>query len=122
MTYDFFHSRCLVAVLLLALAHAACAQTPAVPAAAKPSDAFGEMTTLEQFGGPSSGTYKPTEAEKLNAGPTAEGVITEDYAVRLRAMGAWLKVKGEAIYGCGGTVWGSEFGDHGKVGGKWTKA
>ena len=25
---------------------------------------FSEMTTLEHFGGPSSGTYKPTDAEK----------------------------------------------------------
>ena len=54
----------------------------------------------------------------LNVGPTAEGVITEPYASRLREMGAWLKVNGEAIYGCGGTVWGDEFGDYGKVDGK----
>ena len=54
----------------------------------------------------------------LNVGPTAEGVITEDYASRLQAMGEWLKVNGEAIYGCGGTVWGTEFGDFGTVDGK----
>ena len=51
----------------------------------------------------------------LNVGPTGEGVITEDYASRLRAMGEWLKVNGEAIYGCGGTPWGTEFGDYGMV-------
>jgi len=54
----------------------------------------------------------------LNVGPTAEGVITEPYASRLREMGAWLKVNGEAIYGCGGTAFGTEFGDYGKVDGK----
>ncbi len=54
----------------------------------------------------------------LNVGPTAEGVITEDYATRLRQMGAWLKVNGEAVYGCGGTAFGTEFGDYGTVNGK----
>ena len=28
------------------------------------AEMFGEMTTLDSFGGPSSGTYKPTESEK----------------------------------------------------------
>ena len=54
----------------------------------------------------------------LNVGPTCEGIITEEYASRLRAMGAWIKVNGEAIYGCGGTPWGTEFGDYGMVDGK----
>ncbi len=35
----------------------------------------------------------------LNVGPTAEGVIPEESAVRLREMGRWLKVNGEAVYG-----------------------
>jgi alpha-L-fucosidase len=34
----------------------------------------------------------------LNVGPTAEGRIPEPSAVRLRAVGQWLKVNGEAIY------------------------
>jgi alpha-L-fucosidase len=39
----------------------------------------------------------------LNVGPTAEGIIPEPSVERLRAMGEWLRVNGEAIYGCGPT-------------------
>jgi alpha-L-fucosidase len=35
----------------------------------------------------------------LNVGPTAEGVIPEPSVTRLKEMGAWLKINGEAIYG-----------------------
>ncbi len=35
----------------------------------------------------------------LNVGPMADGTIPEIQMRRLRAMGAWLKVNGEAIYG-----------------------
>jgi alpha-L-fucosidase len=35
----------------------------------------------------------------LNVGPMADGTIPEIQMCRLRAMGAWLKVNGEAIYG-----------------------
>jgi alpha-L-fucosidase len=35
----------------------------------------------------------------LNVGPTAEGVIPKASVARLREIGAWLKVNGEAIYG-----------------------
>ena len=35
----------------------------------------------------------------LNVGPTAEGVIPTPSVERLRAMGAWLAVNGEAVYG-----------------------
>ncbi|KAK7484425.1 hypothetical protein BaRGS_00024310 [Batillaria attramentaria] len=34
----------------------------------------------------------------VNVGPTKEGVITPIYEERLRQMGSWLKVNGEAIY------------------------
>lgn len=54
----------------------------------------------------------------LNVGPTGEGEIAEPYSKRLLQMGAWLKTNGEAIYGCGGTAWGTEFGDYGMVNGK----
>ena len=39
----------------------------------------------------------------LNVGPTADGVIPEPSAERLRAIGAWLQVNGEAIYGTQGS-------------------
>jgi len=35
----------------------------------------------------------------LNVGPTAEGIIPQPSVERLREMGAWLQVNGEAIYG-----------------------
>jgi len=35
----------------------------------------------------------------LNVGPTAEGVIPQPSVDRLLAMGAWLQVNGEAVYG-----------------------
>lgn len=37
----------------------------------------------------------------LNVGPTAEGVIPQPSVERLEAIGDWLKVNGEAIYGGG---------------------
>jgi alpha-L-fucosidase len=39
----------------------------------------------------------------LNVGPTGEGVIPGQSLERLREVGAWLKVNGEAIYGTTGT-------------------
>jgi alpha-L-fucosidase len=35
----------------------------------------------------------------LNVGPTAEGIIPQPSVERLQAMGDWLQVNGEAIYG-----------------------
>jgi alpha-L-fucosidase len=46
----------------------------------------------------------------LNVGPTGEGEIPAPSAERLRAMGRWLKVNGEAIYGVGPTPFGAEVG------------
>jgi alpha-L-fucosidase len=37
----------------------------------------------------------------LNIGPTAEGVVPAAHVERLQAMGKWLKVNGEAVYGTG---------------------
>ncbi len=39
----------------------------------------------------------------LNVGPTAEGLIPAPSVARLREMGAWMKVNGEAIYGTMGS-------------------
>ncbi len=39
----------------------------------------------------------------LNVGPTAEGLIPEESVVRLREIGRWMRVNGEAIRGTRGT-------------------
>jgi alpha-L-fucosidase len=46
----------------------------------------------------------------LNVGPTAEGVIPQASQDNLRAVGRWLKVNGDAIYGAGPTPFGDELG------------
>ena len=46
----------------------------------------------------------------LNVGPDGEGVIPQPSQDTLRAVGRWLKVNGEAIYGAGRTPFGEEFG------------
>ncbi len=42
----------------------------------------------------------------LNVGPTAEGEFPAESAERLQAMGTWMKVNGEAIYGTKASPWG----------------
>ena len=46
----------------------------------------------------------------LNVGPTAEGVVPQPSQDNLRAVGRWLKVNGESIYGAGPSPFGPEFG------------
>jgi len=46
----------------------------------------------------------------LNVGPRADGVIPARGAEHLRAVGEWLKVNGEAVYGAQRTPFGEEFG------------
>jgi alpha-L-fucosidase len=46
----------------------------------------------------------------LNVGPTAEGVIPQAPQDNLRAVGRWLKVNGDAVYGAGPTPFGDELG------------
>ena len=46
----------------------------------------------------------------LNVGPTSEGEIPGPEADRLKEVGTWLKVNGEAIYGCGPSCYGAEYG------------
>jgi alpha-L-fucosidase len=46
----------------------------------------------------------------LNVGPTAEGVIPQPSQDSLHAVGRWLKVNGESIYGAGTTPFGNELG------------
>jgi alpha-L-fucosidase len=46
----------------------------------------------------------------LNVGPDATGVIPQPEVDRLKKIGQWLAVNGEAIYGCGPTAFGAEDG------------
>jgi alpha-L-fucosidase len=46
----------------------------------------------------------------LNVGPTGDGIIPTPEVERLQAMGDWLKINGEAIYGAGRTPFGDELG------------
>jgi len=46
----------------------------------------------------------------LNVGPDANGVIPQPSQDILRAVGRWLAVNGEAIYGAGRSPFGAEFG------------
>jgi alpha-L-fucosidase len=48
----------------------------------------------------------------LNVGPTSLGVIPADCQSNLLAVGRWLKVNGEAVYGAGRSPFGEEFGDY----------
>jgi alpha-L-fucosidase len=46
----------------------------------------------------------------LNVGPDAKGNIPDQSLERLSAVGKWMKVNGEAIYGTTSTPFGEEFG------------
>lgn len=46
----------------------------------------------------------------LNVSPTDEGTVPPEQIERLKAIGAWLKVNGESIYGCKPTIFGAESG------------
>jgi alpha-L-fucosidase len=46
----------------------------------------------------------------LNIGPMATGQVPEPEVVRLREVGRWLAVNGEAIYATGPTLFGDEAG------------
>jgi alpha-L-fucosidase len=46
----------------------------------------------------------------LNIGPDSHGIVPAAEVERLQAMGKWLKVNGEAIYGTSPTLFGAEAG------------
>ncbi len=48
----------------------------------------------------------------LNVGPMADGIIPQPSQDNLRAVGEWLKVHGDAIYGAGVSPFGEEFGEY----------
>lgn len=47
----------------------------------------------------------------LNVGPMSNGLIPQPSQDNLRAVGDWLKVNGEAVYGAGPTPFGDELGE-----------
>jgi alpha-L-fucosidase len=47
----------------------------------------------------------------LNVGPTSLGVVQPSQD-NLRAVGEWLRMNGEAVYGVGRSPFGEEFGDY----------
>jgi len=51
----------------------------------------------------------------LNVGPTAEGIIPQPSVDNLLAVGAWLKLNGEAIYGAARSPFGEEFGENSRL-------
>jgi alpha-L-fucosidase len=48
----------------------------------------------------------------LNVGPTREGLIPQPSLDRLAAVGKWMKVNSDAIYGTGPTPFGAEAGSY----------
>ena len=54
----------------------------------------------------------------LNVGPRADGVVPEASQDVLRAVGKWLKVNGEAVYGAGPTPFGDELAEASSKGAK----
>jgi alpha-L-fucosidase len=48
----------------------------------------------------------------LNVGPDSAGVIPPPEVERLKAIGHWMKVNGEAVYGTGPTPFGAEAGSY----------
>jgi alpha-L-fucosidase len=47
----------------------------------------------------------------LNVGPMADGTIPQPSQDNLRAVGRWLAINGEAIYGARPSPWGEELGE-----------
>ncbi len=48
----------------------------------------------------------------LNVGPTSQGIIPQASQDNLRAVGRWLKVNGDAVYGAGRSPFTDEYGEY----------
>jgi alpha-L-fucosidase len=80
------------------------------------NDTWGFKSYDEKWKSPEDLTFKLVDIVSkggnylLNVGPTAEGIVPQPSQDNLRAVGRWLKVNGESIYGAGPTPFGPEFG------------
>ncbi|MCX6134829.1 MAG: alpha-L-fucosidase [Ignavibacteriales bacterium] len=80
------------------------------------NDTWGYKSYDENWKSPQDLTFKLVDIVSkggnylLNIGPTAEGLVPQPSQDNLRAVGRWLKVNGESIYGAGPTPFGGEFG------------
>ena len=80
------------------------------------NDTWGYKSYDENWKAPQDLTFKLVDIVSkggnylLNVGPTAEGLVPQPSQDNLRAVGRWLKVNGESIYGAGPTPFGPEFG------------
>ena len=80
------------------------------------NDTWGYKSYDENWKTPEDLTFKLVDIVSkggnylLNIGPTAEGTVPQPSQDNLRAVGRWLKVNGESIYGAGPTPFGPEFG------------
>ena len=80
------------------------------------NDTWGYKSYDENWKAPQDLTFKLVDIISkggnylLNVGPTAEGLVPQPSQDNLRAVGRWLKVNGESIYGAGPTPFGPEFG------------
>jgi alpha-L-fucosidase len=80
------------------------------------NDTWGYKSYDENWKTPEDLTFKLVDIVSkggnylLNIGPTAEGTVPRPSQDNLRAVGRWLKVNGESIYGAGPTPFGPEFG------------
>ena len=100
------------------------AQTTAWEVPATLNHTWGYRTDDHDWKSPGDVTFKLVDIVSkggnylLNVGPMADGVIPQPSQDVLRAVGRWLKLNGEAVYGAGPTPWGDELGEPSSKGAK----
>ena len=72
------------------------------------------MTSRNSFDAVAYSKSASLHRARFRVGPTAEGIIPQASQDNLRAVGRWLKVNGDAVYGAGRSPFGEEFGEYSK--------